>query len=258
MTNEQAYEVWAPASALWSPWVAPVLFTQLDCASRATVSFEELLTPWASGLDKETAVVLDIEGVDAVRVAVTLARRGMAPVPLFNASPAPISTLQIVGTTDNSAYEAVPMQGLIAAMCWATEELSKISRPEQSSPVFMLDSRRLGRSVSEGMFDNRWMLVPQDFPSAKFLREHGIARVLLVQTDKSSPQADLAHVLLRYQEQGIEIVSAKADEIATMPIRVTKPPYFKEAFYRVLARMGLRRNALGGFGSWAPESGGGG
>jgi hypothetical protein len=153
------------------------------------------------------------------------------------------------------------MRELIDAMCWGTERLLEVrAQPANSSfsaPVFMLDSRRLVGSSDEGLFDNRWMLVPQDFPSANFLKAQGIRRVILAQPILSEPQHDLAHVLLRYKEQGIELVAA--DEAGLLlPLNVKRPPFFKEAFYRVLARMGLRRNALGGFGSWVPESGGGG
>jgi hypothetical protein len=261
MRNEQAYEAWAPEGALWSPWVAPVLFTQLNCGSRPAREFDELLPPCSTGIDGTSAVVLDIDGVEAVRIALALARKGMVPVPLFNASPAPLVELGIGELPQRSTYEVIPMDQLLQAMCWGTEGLMKMhtdNHRKTSAPVFMLDSRRLAGLASEGMFDNRWMLVPQDFPSAKFLKEHGVKRVLLVQADRSAPQSDLAHVLLRYQEQGIAIVAAKVNESDVVPMKIKRPAFYKGAFYRVLARLGLRRNAIGGFGSWVPESGGGG
>jgi len=76
-------------------------------------------------------------------------------------------------------------------------------------PAFILDSLRLKGTnpVREDMFDNRWMVFPQDFPSAKFLAEQKIRRVTLVQTEKTHPQEDLSHALLRWQEAGIEILA---------------------------------------------------
>ena len=260
MTAEETYEVWAPKGAVWSPWVAPVLFTQLDCASRMGELFTEWVPAWAQWVGEKTAVILDIPGADAVRIALALARRGMTPVPLFNASPAPLIGLNLNSTSESPDYEAVPMRQLINAMCWGTQELVKLrlSRSETSAPVFLLDSRRLGRAVAPEMFDNRWMLVPQDFPSATFLRERGIIRVLLVHPGGSFPQADLDHVLLRYQEQGLEMLTVKVDEQEVEPLRVPRPPLFRSVFYRAMARLGLRRNSLGGFGAWVPQSGGGG
>lgn len=257
MTNEQAYEIWAPSGATWSPWVAPVLFTQLECASREASPLQELLPPWTSSLASGTAVILDIDGVDAVRIAVALAYGGLAPVPLFNASPGPMITLGLAEST--VSCEAVPMRHLVSAMCWATNQLAGRSFPAISTdPVFLLDSRRLPPAPTPGMFDNRWILVPQDFPSATFLKQQGITRVMVVQPDWSAPQSDLAHVLLRYQEQGIELQCAKVEESDIRPLSVRRPPMFRSAFYRFLARLGLRRHALGGFGSWVPESHGGG
>ena len=52
-----------------------------------------------------------------------------------------------------------------------------------------------------GTFDNRWVVFPQDFPSAAFLRSRGVAEVLLIQAG-AQPQEDLAHVLLRWQQGG--------------------------------------------------------
>jgi hypothetical protein len=41
------------------------------------------------------------------------------------------------------------------------------------------------------MFDNQWMVFPQDFPSARFLVERKIKRVTLVQAEKTQPSEDL-------------------------------------------------------------------
>jgi hypothetical protein len=105
------------------------------------------------------------------------------------------------------------------------------------------------------MFDNRWMVFPQDFPSARFLVERKIKRVTLVQAEKTQPSEDLSHVLLRWQEAGIEILAkTKGDVGAPSGITVSRPSRFKASWYRALAIMGLRRSSVGGFGSFIPET----
>jgi hypothetical protein len=71
------------------------------------------------------------------------------------------------------------------------------------------------------------------------------------------PHEDLAHVLLRYQEAGIAILSAATDGGAE-PITIAKPNNFGRFWYRALALAGLRRNSAGGFGAVIPARGPGG
>ena len=65
---------------------------------------------------------------------------------------------------------------------------------------------------SPGKFDNRWVVFPQDFPSATFLRSRGVADVLLIHSGKSV-QEDLAHVLLRWQQGGLRMMQASPSDI---------------------------------------------
>jgi hypothetical protein len=69
-----------------------------------------------------------------------------------------------------------------------------------------------------------------------------------------SPDRDLAHVLLRWQEVGIHIKVADvgADRTAT-DVTVPKPSRFKLAWYAAVALLGLRRSNVGGFGSVIPH-----
>src|SRR5260370_6436800 len=93
------------------------------------------------------------------------------------------------------------------------------------------------------------------FPSARFLADKKIKRLTLVQTEKARPLEDLSHVLLRWQEVGIEIfATASGDTGAPSKITVSKPSRFKASWYRALATVGLRRSSVGGFGSFIPET----
>src|SRR5208337_2702449 len=129
------------------------------------------------------------------------------PVPLYNASPG--SPFVGLSPGAQGAWDAaVDMRPIVAAIGRITASLQALNLPADAPPAFLLDSNRLlgtTRPVTPGMFDNRWMVFPQDFPSANFLLVHGIQKALLVQKDRLEPQDDLAHTLLRWQEGGITV-----------------------------------------------------
>ena len=91
MTCDEVYRAWAPQERAWSTWVKPVLFAHAD---KATAASDEL-TPstvdasWASVANGSTAVVVDLPGDAGVWFGLALAAKGYAPVPLYNAIPAP-------------------------------------------------------------------------------------------------------------------------------------------------------------------------
>jgi hypothetical protein len=184
-----------------------------------------------------------------------LAEAGFRPVPLFNGARGPAS-LNIGGTAviDNDAILVWLLRGV--------ETLQRCQLPDDAPPAFLLDSRRQppAFNASPGRFDNRWMVFPQDFPSASFLRSQGISRVLLIQTDiERQPPEDLAHVLRRWQEAGLELSVATLETAARpQPLQVHRPSRFRSLWYVALAVLGLRRNSAGGFGSIVPQPSSGG
>jgi hypothetical protein len=101
------------------------------------------------------------------------------------------------------------------------------------------------------LFDNRWVVLPQDFPSGTFLKANGIDRVLLLHDRDGQPREDLAHVLLRWQEAGVAIAAARPGGAAA-ELRVARPSRFRAAWYALLVTFGLRPNSAGGFGSIIP------
>ena len=121
------------------------------------------------------------------------------------------------------------------------------------------DRMRPPTPPSPGKFDNRWVVFPQDFPSATLLRARGVSDVLLIHNGKSV-QEDLAHVLLRWQQGGLRLLRASPSDSSTSELTVTRPSWFRQAWYRALAASRLRRNNAGGFGAVIPvqSSGGGG
>ena len=142
-------------------------------------------------------------------------------------------------------------------LCIGATVLPTLKIAPNASPVFLIDALRMGRmhTPSSEVFDDRWKTFPQDFPSAGFLKEHGIRRVLLIQDTAGQPAEDLAHVLL---EAGISLHARSAADINVSElIHVNRPTRFRTLWHRALALMGLSRALSGGFGAWPHGSGGG-
>jgi hypothetical protein len=213
--------------------------------------------PWLQKQMRETALVVDLPFAESVEVGFALAAAGFHPVPLYNASPGP-PVLGLAAGSQSVSNAAVDMRAIVAAICRGTPSLQSLYFSADAPPAFLLDSHRLEgttRPVDRGMFDNRWMIFPQDFPSASFLLSHGIRQALLVQKHQLEPQDDLAHSLLRWQEGGITVLAKKLDDNSPpSEIAVQRPPRYKAAWYRALAQLGLRRSSADGFGSYIPET----
>src|SRR5581483_8415463 len=101
MDAEQFYRTWAPPDALWSDWVAPALFVQIECGDVESDLGEADVSCLPERLPERAAVVLDLPGAEAVRLGVHLATTaGYRPVPLINASPGPLQDASEVCVVD--------------------------------------------------------------------------------------------------------------------------------------------------------------
>jgi hypothetical protein len=244
MSPEEVFEAWAPAASEWSPWARPVLFGLAAPAVASPGEAPPAVTAaaWAPDPAERVAVVVDLPGAESARVGLALGQRGYRPVPLYNGvhhQAGVIPTAELVGTL----FELAPA-------------VRDARPPVDAPPAFLLDSRRLEGAADRrpGRFDNRWVTLPQDFPSAARLLSRGIRRVLLVQAGHGSPRDDLSHVLRRYQDAGMAVEwQDPAQAGGPQPIRVGRPRWFRFAWYRLLALLGLRRNSTGGFGGLIPD-----
>jgi hypothetical protein len=237
--NEDIFAVWAPDDSPWSVWVKPVLFVDAVAGDDSTFTPNPALAARYPRPDDASALVLDLPGRASAELGLALATRGYRPVPLYNGG--------------NGAGAAIDVTAIMVALGAGARDLARLSVPEDATPAFLLDSDRMkGPAPDPGRFDNRWLVFPQDFPSAAFLRSRGIRRALVIQ-EGDAPREDLAHVLLRWQQGGIELSLAspeKPDDLR--PLRVRPPSRFRRAWYRALAAMGLRRSNVGGFGALVP------
>lgn len=267
MKKEEVFLAWAPQDSIWSPWVLPVPFAQLNCVGFAGIApSQNLSLPdyIKDRVGEGQAFVIDVSGADAVRYGLALAGTGIRPVPVIDGSPGAgefhvNQEAQMSGASVWNPNVVVEMTELLRALCEGAAVLADTQILPSAMPAFLLDSKRMtGHNVlTDTSYDNRWQVFPQDFPSAKFLLEHGVTRVLLVQDKKGQPQEDLAHVLLRWQEGGItiEAVGTK-DASSAEEIQVAKPSRFRRIWYRALAILGLRRSWSGGFGGFPASTSG--
>src|SRR5688500_3725879 len=252
--QQQLYERWAPEGATWSTWVKPVLFAKMPDVAAPVDGTHSPPAPfdvsWAPPAGDRVAVVVDLPGADSVNAGLALAPRGYRPVPLYNVVPGPTAL------NAPAAIAAIDVGPVMNALWRGGDALAQLNLPYDAPPAFLLDARRTPSSAPKpGSFDNRWVVLPQDFPSAPFLLSHGIRRALLVQDISGQPRSDLAHVLRRWQDAGVVIdaISLGAGagvHVATLD--VAKPKMFKWMLYALAATMGLRRSSAGGFGSLVP------
>jgi hypothetical protein len=243
ISSEDCYAIWAPEDSMWAQWAKPVMFASVPgLVTDAPFASVTLDVPGLPEGWNSTAVVLDLASEESVAVGLAFAQRGFRPVPLYNGTAGP--------------NPVVKTDALVAALGAGSQMLKTFAIKPDARPVFLLDSNRRGTmgAVSAGQYDNRWVVLPQDLPSATFLLSQGVENALLVQRGVTTPREDLAHVLLRWQQAGIGIAAIDLDKKTVVEhLTVTEPSLFRKTWYAAIALMGLRRSNVGGFGSVVPE-----
>jgi len=239
--NVEAYKLWAPKDALWTEWVKPVLFANMNQATFLGKPEIPALT-WMSHPDRSAAIIVDLPGKEGTLEGLALARIGYRPIPLYNGVCGFSSVRPAVST-----FEIVDALGSFA------DELPRWNIRHDAPPAFLLDSNRMREFNLPGGYDNRWCVFPQDMPSAAYLMSKGI-RSVIVRT--GFIRDDLTHILRRYENHGLAIY--KHDGHDQKRITVPKPFWFKSLFYRFGVTFGLRRNSAGGFGGLIPDASDGG
>lgn len=250
MTKEECFAIWAPDGVAWSAWAKPSLFARMDQLALA----DPLAAPprpidmsWVPAPRGDTALIVELPGAEAITVGMALAEQGYRPVPLYNASVGPSAVIEV--------------EPIARALQTNAEDLRRIRLADDAPPAFLIDADRMRPTVplAPGKFDNRWIVFPQDFPSAIYLLTRGTREVWLLRRGDPTPGEDLAHVLLRWRQGGLRIMGV--DIIGTQrehELDVREPSLFRKAWYRAMALAGLRRNNAGGFGAIIPVPSSGG
>jgi hypothetical protein len=242
ISSEDAFRAWAAEGALWSQWAKPIAFVQGSGLLTPEPIVDAKLPVVPGSLDSASAIVVDLPGAEAVYTGLALAERGFRPVPLFNGTSGPSAVINVAPITE--------------ALWAGMERLTRLGLGLDAPPAFLLDSRRSGgmRDPVAGAYDNRWMALPQDFPSGALLASRGIKGAILIQRDGLTIPSDLAHVLRRWQDHGLQIrvVDLATGQTASNVV-VPEPSRFRLAWYTAIALLGFRRSRVGGFGSSIPD-----
>jgi hypothetical protein len=243
MDKTEIYRIWAPADAIWSPWVKPVLFAwaesaPLDSSKTPDISPDDVrYLPEASD---RSVVIIELPGALSLLCGLELAKRGFRPVPLYNCIPGPAPQSQM-SLGDGKIPVAVDVRAIISLIWHNSAQLKSLNLPVDAPPAFLLDSNRCPTFLAGGddffdrsnkFFDNRWLIFSEDFPSTAFLRDRGLSHVTIVRQRRTA-RLDLRQILLAWREQGLAL------DLLAFPAREPSSPYIAREL-SFLNRMILR------------------
>lgn len=216
MLGKEIYKVWAPAGCKWVDWVRPVPFVGMNIKKEIN-EFIDYSVPdikYVNNLMNNTAIIVDILGVNSIKEGIALANLGYRPIPLFNGT---IPMFNSMATTNNNIIELL--------LIWGAYELNKIKINVDAPPVFLLDENRLNRyKINSSIFDNSWDIYSHDMPSANYLIENGINKIIV---RGNCIQKDLKKILYKYQKNGIEIFFTNGfDDVKKIKIKKAKDNNF--------------------------------
>jgi hypothetical protein len=278
MEKEKVFEAWAPRGGVWSPWAKPVLFSFLPRplsgpAPPAAPPTEAIRAPDerlarapdaprphfpTQGMpppEEGQALVVEMPGPLAVMAGLAVAEMGYRPVPLFNACPPPWAEGGV-----GFAPAAVDVDSILAALMRGAERLRALALPADAPPAFLVDSDRQAPRIPfrPGVFDNRSVLFPTDFPSAAFLTSHGIQGAVLLRPREQPVAWDLARALRPWRSAGLPLREWCLDQPGTpAPLALPRLWFLTEWGKRLWALLSLRPNPMGGYGGLVTEASGG-
>ena len=192
MDGKELYKIYAPAGAKWVEWIRPVPFVAINTYSREPIgNWSNRKVMFLEKYEKNTAIFLDLPGMESVELGISLASIGYRPIPLFN------------GTNGQKGAKATNDTRLIeSSLINGGQILKNIKVENDANPAFLLDSYRTNRyRVSEAIFDNTWDLYGQDIPSVEYFKQNNITKIIVVGNDV---QKDLKKIFLKFQDAGIE------------------------------------------------------
>lgn len=237
------FSIWAPDASPWSAWAKPVLFVQSDPPEPVPMPAAELTPAIASGgalaRSGRAAVVVDMPGAQGIACGLVLAELGYRPVPLYNA-------------TTGQGQELIDLNPIRSGLVEGAALMQAIRLPDDAPPAFLIDSRRVDGMPAPNMYDNRWMVFPQDFPSARALMAAGLESVVAIRSDGVALKPDLRWVLRHWKREGM--VVKQLDPVTGAERSLDLDTSIMAVFGDHISRWfsGLRKNSAGGFGGTVP------
>jgi hypothetical protein len=172
----------------WVDWVRPVPFVQMNFYLKQ-YNHSEFAIPTVSYIDENTtntAILVDLPGMESVKEGLALSGKGFRPIPIFN------GTAEQQGSSATSDNQSVGDALALGAPILAGMELK-----DEACPAFLTDRNRLQRfKMNVSVFDNSWDVYYQDLPSANYLTDNGIKKVIVVGQNIAR---DLKKILYDYQ-----------------------------------------------------------
>ena len=196
MNGRELFQIWAPLGARqWTKFAKPSLFAQLDrLTPHPAPHLLKVPSEVLALINEKTALIIDLPGASSVESGLAAAKIGFRPVPFYNGIHEEQAGSPIV---DNAA--------IIEALLAGAATLSQLELPEDAPPAFLLDSQReKDAAVLDGMFDNRYQLDVDDFPSASYLKQRNILR-LVIWSD-GQLREDLIPLKESYEGEGIQVL----------------------------------------------------
>ena len=125
--------------------------------------------------------------MESVKEGLALSGKGFRPIPIFN------GTAEQQGSSATSDNQSVGDALALGAPILAGMELK-----DEACPAFLTDRNRLQRfKMNVSVFDNSWDVYYQDLPSANYLTDNGIKKVIVVGQNIAR---DLKKILYDYQK----------------------------------------------------------
>jgi hypothetical protein len=225
LLNQRVADVLAPGEARLQPYYAPSLFQAPDQSADLRMDLTPMLRASmedsydrgralaaafaAAGHPRDTALVIDLKGPEAVAVAAAVAS-DFAPVFTFDNWPHPRGV--------------VPSHETLAAALYYLPWLQRAaaSRTTPAPPAFVLDANRLASYTDEvAHFDNRYTV---SLPSASSLQLLGVKRLLYVRDASGTLESDdLNADLAELERAGIEVRQASLADFERDPVSPPAP-----------------------------------
>lgn len=215
---KQLYEIWAPRKKRWTGWVrcVPFLMEEKNGGTYCEQPFyhKQTKVSYIENSKKDTAIIVDLPGAESVLEGLKLAKTGFRPIPLFNGTQRQKGSR---ATVDNEAIKRALKEG--------AEELLSADIEDDAAPAFLLDRNRLQRyKIDVTVFDNSWDIYHQDLPSAEYMIQCGIKKIIVVGTDVAR---DLKKILYEHQKKGIVIYHTNRYETPKKAV-LSKPVFERE------------------------------